>query len=359
MANLGLVVASDIANALLTDYVKSDSLSQTTQDKPLLRVLYDKKEEFPGGKDNVSSPVKGVFMSDTVGFLQGYSEDDQLNFNQGDNTLRAAYPWKSIHSGLEITFDEMAKDGISIDDQGKTSEHKNASVVRIVTSLFKERIDDFGESWSRATNLMFWGDGSQDAKQIPGIRSLLTETPAVGSTGGLDRASNIWWRHRFLAGATAITASAENQTLTKTLRSELRQLCRYGGRPRVALCGSKFIDGLELEVHDKGLYSQEGFTNTGKTDAGMAQINMSYGVDRRAKDRLFFEYDPSLDDMGFAKRCYMIDTNRIRFRPMTGELNKLWVPARPYNYMVFFKSMTTKGAMEATQLNSSGIYEVN
>lgn len=352
MATLGLSIANDIANGLLAFYVKKGALSQTTQDKPLLRTLRGKMDPFPGGNLTVSDPVQGVYMSDTPGFLQGYQEDDQLNFEQASNLLRTSYTWKEIHAGLEVSWTEMKKDGITVTDNNKMSQHKNIEVVRIVTSLFQNRLEDWGESWARTTNYMLWQDGSQDPKQIPGIRSILTDTPTIGVTGGLSRATYIWWRHRTLIAAnnTAIAASAENQTLTKTLRSEWRQLSRYGGKPRVALCGSKFIDALELEVQDKGIYTQEGFTNAGQTDIGMAKINM--------KDLGTFEYDPTLDDLGLAKRCFMMDTKRIKLRPMEGEDNKLMVPERPYNYFVFFKSMTFTGVMVATQLNSSAIYEV-
>jgi hypothetical protein len=366
MATLGLSVANDIANAILTFYVKKGALAQTIQDKPLLRILREKMEDFPAGKDNVSLPVQGSYMSDSNP-LQGYSEDDQLSFNQANSLLRVAYPWKETHFGLEVSWTELKKDGITITDNNRMSEHKNAAVVRIIDSLFKNRLDDWAESWARLQNQMLWGDGSQDPKQIPGLRSILTETPSTGSTGGLDRGANVWWRHRglFSGNNSAITASAENQTLTKTLRSEMRQLMRYGAGPTKALCGSKFIDALELEVQDKGVYTQEGFVNSGKTDAGIAKISMSsdYGAStidrRRGKKKLEFEYDPTLDDLGLAKRAYFIDTDHIKLRPMEGEDNKLLTPERPYNYFVFFKSMTFTGALVADQLNTSAIYEVN
>src|SRR6266536_4110716 len=73
---LGLSVASDIASAALTFYVRGAALEQTMQDRPLLRILNAAKETFPGGKDNISLPVQGAFMSDTAGFFAGYSEDD-------------------------------------------------------------------------------------------------------------------------------------------------------------------------------------------------------------------------------------------------------------------------------------------
>lgn len=354
MTTLGMTVAADIANGLLSDYVKGDALKQTVQDKPLLRILMEHSETFPGGKDVVSSPVQGAFMSDNPGFLQGYSEDDQLTFNQAANLLRCAYSWYEMHSGLEITHTEFKKDGISFTEDDKQSEHKDAKVVRIVTSLIQNRIDDFGESWSRAINNTLWSDGSQDPKQTPGIFALLPDNPSAGTTGTLSRSTYPWWRHRVRVGGSAITASAENQTLTKTLRTENRQLRRYGGRPDYALCGSSFMDALELEVGEKGLYTQDGNWAKKKTDINIKGVTMSGKM-----GNVEFEYDPTLDDKGFAKRCYMFDSRRLRLRPMDTEWNKLITPARPYQYMVFFQSMICTFALECTQMNANGIYEIN
>ena len=116
------------------------------------------------------------------------------------------------------------------------------------------------------------------------------------------------------------------------------------------LCGSAFIEALELEVQEKGIYTQSGFTNEGKNDIGMAQIRMNgLGV---------FEYDPTLDDLGLSKRCYVIDPRRLRLYPMEGEDNKVLTPDRPYNYAVFFRSMTWTGGLCCSQLNANGVYEV-
>lgn len=349
-AVLGLSVAADLANQLLKFYIKTKALAQTTQDKPLLRILRDKQKTFPGGLSVISEAVQGVFMSDTAGFFAGYSEDDALVFTQAQNVLRAEYNWFEHHSGLEISWTELKKDGITILDSMEEREHSNADAVRITTGVLKNRVEDFGESWSRKMNSTLWADGSQDAKATPGILSILTDTPASGTTGGLNRATYSWWRHRALVGGQKITASETAQTLTRILRSEVRQLRRYGGKPSVLLCGSQFIEALELEVQAKGVYTQEGFKNEGKTDIGMAKISMM-GLGT-------FEYDPTLDDLGFAKRCYMIDPAHLQLRPMQMEDNKVLHPERPYNCAVYLQSMTWTGGLTANQLNCHGVYEV-
>lgn len=348
MGVLSMSVASDLAYQLLKFYVKTGALSQTTQDKPLVRELRASQKTFPGGTA-ISEPVRGAFMSDTSTYFVGYSEDDALTFMQSQNVLRAEVSWYEHHAGLEITWTELKKDGITVTDAGTTSEHAGADAVRITTGVLKSRIEDFGESWARAFNSTLWNDGSQDAKAVPGLRAFLTDTPAVGTTCGLARASYTWWRHRALVGSDKIVASASGQTLTKQLRAEVRQLRRYGGNPTLLLAGSDFIAALELEVHEKGIYTQEGFANAGKTDIGMAKISMR-GVGT-------FEYDPTMDDIGWGKRAVFIDRKHLVLRPMVGEDNKVSKPERPYNCAVYLQSMFWTGGLIANQLNCHGVYE--
>lgn len=347
---LGLAVANDIASAALTYFVRGKGLSQTMQSRPLLSWLKSGQKAFGGGKDKVSEPVQGAYMSDTAGFLTGYSEDDTLTFAQAANLLRAEFSWKEVHAGLIITWTELKKDGITVTDNQKTSKHSEAELTQL-TSILQNRLDDFGESYARTNNTMLWADGTADAKKVPGITALLTDTPTLGTTGGLSRVTYGWWRHRTLIGAAKITPSPTSQTLCKTLRKELRQLTRYGGKPNKALCGSLFIEALEAEIEKKGSYTQDGFLKSGSTDLGMGKVRMT-GLGE-------FEYDPTLDDMGYESRCYVMDSRRITLRPMQGEDNKVITPERPYNYFVFLKSMTWTGALQCTQLNSCGIYEVD
>lgn len=349
MGALGLVVAQDLANLVLDHYERSKVTMQTNQDKPLVMALNANKKEFAAGKTYISEPIQGTVMSDTPGFLQGYSEDDALNFEQAQNALRAQYPWKEVAASLIISHTELKRDGITISDNQKESTHSGRD-IDILTEILENRIEDFSESWDRTFNYMLWQDGSQDAKKIPGLFSMLTDTGNQGTLGGQSRATYWWWQQRVLAGNTKITVSPSAQTLTRRLRSEVRQLIRYGMKPDQIQCGSQFIDGLELEVQEKGVYTMEGFRDEGKTDVGMAKIRMrGLGV---------FEYDPTLDDMGLSKRAYIWSSKAIQLRPMAQEDGKMLTPARPYQYMVFLQTKTWTGAMTCKQLNCNGVYEI-
>lgn len=346
---LGIPVATDVASAVLQHYERGKTLAQTVQDRPLLRVLGENQKDFPAGLQYVVEQVQGMFMSDTPGFLQGFTADQALSFSQAQNILQAQYPWKEVAANLWINETELKKAGISITDHQEEHEHPGRE-IDVLTDLLENRIEDFEESWDRTINLMYWQDGTQDSLKVPGLMSLLYDNANQGTTGGLARGTYWWWQNRALVGSNKLVASPSDQTMSRRLRSELRQLRRYQGKPTTALCGSQFLDALELEVSEKGIYTMEGFTKEGKNDMGMARIRMlGLGV---------FEYDPTMDDLGWGKRCVVLDTRRIRKRPMAQEDAKIRTPERPYQYLVFMHTKTHTAALEATQLNSHGVYEV-
>lgn len=348
-AALGTSVANDIVNAALIWYVRGKGLSQTTQDKPLLAWLRANKKQFASGNLQISEPITGSYMSDTPGFIQGFSEDDSINFNQSSNILRAVYNWKETICSLIITWTELLKDGVSIVDDtkgGRVKEHAERAMT-VLTPMLESRMDDFGESMSRGYNLMYWQDGSQDAKQVPGILSILTDIPATGTTGGLNRATYPWWRHRVKLD---LAPSAQNSTMIQFFNSELVQLKRFGGKPNKALCGSQFLDALRLELFAKGYFTMNGFKGETATDLGMGGVHIS-GMGQ-------FEYDPTLDSLGLSKRCYIMCSDRIKLWTMAEEDQKVLKPERPYQYLVYLHSVKCTGAMVCTQLNGNGVYAI-
>lgn len=337
----------NIANAALDFYLKGDAIKQSIQDRPLYDALKRGGKTFPGGKEFIRANVKGDYTT----FFSGYSHDDTVSYANPANLKQLNYSWRELHAGISLTHTELKNDGISVvDTNGESVSMHSDREMTAITNLLDDKLDDMAEGSARSMNEIMWRDGSQSAKVFPGVQSIISLTPTSGTTGGIDRAGNIWWRNRALVGASKITASASLQTLSKTMRSEVRQLRRYGGKPSLLLCGSQFIDALELEVSEKGVYTQEGFTNSGKTDIGMADISMR-GVGK-------FVYDPTLDDLGFGKYCYAIDPKHLYLDTMDGEDMKQHAPARPPEKYVMYRGVTYTGGMVADQLNCHGVYQV-
>jgi hypothetical protein len=340
---------SNISAAALDFYIKGKPLAQTLQDRPLLKAIMSGKKSFPGGQGLIRRNVKGEYTT----ALSGYDGDDVISFKNPANQRQINFPWRELHGGISMTMTELKKDGISVVDSmtGKsTTEHSEAEMTRI-SSLLEDKMDDMTEGVARSLNSIGWLDGTQDSKVFPGVTAFLADSPTSGVVAGIDRGTTTWWRNRAITAASggAIAASTANQTLTTTLRYEVRQLKRYGGRPSLLLAGSGFLQKLEQEVFAKGNYTQTGFQNKGATDIGLADIEMR-GVGS-------FVYDPSLDDLGRTNYCYFIDPKHLYLMVMDGEDMKKHNPARPYDQFVIYQGVTWTGALIVDQLNCHGVYQ--
>jgi len=342
-----------IANAALDFYIKGEAFDQTTQDKPLLAALRGKQKTFPGGKEKISVPVVGDYLNSDSNFFKGFSGTDSVTFQNPAYLKRAAYGYKEIHAGITISFSELKADGITILDSafGEKPSQVSGRDVTSLTSLLDHKLHSMAEGWSRKMNEMLWLDGTADAKLVPGILAYITDAVTTGTIGGINRATSTWWRNRPL-----ITTTAGSDALTTALRKEVRQLTRYGGKPNLILCGSKFLDALEAEVAAKSQYSQTGIA--GNRDLSAPKLSLN-GIGTVV-------YDPTLDDLqtiiggaiDYSKRCYFIDTDAIQLYAMEGEDNKVHAPARPEDKYALYRSMTWTGGTVVKRMNSCGVYAV-
>lgn len=339
---------NNITASALDFHIKGKAFAQSIQEKPLLNALEKKKKTFPGGKGNITVPI----VSDFTTAIAGFTHNDTVSYANPANTKRASYAWKEIHAGISLTLTELKIDGLSVTDSlngDSTSKHSERDLT-VLTGLLEQKLFDMSEGWSRTFNSMLWKDGTQDAKQVAGLKSLIVDDPTTGTCGGLDRATNTFWRNRSAVGTNKLTYVSGSQVISKYLRNEVRQLTRFGGKPSLILCGSGFLQKLEAEIESKGLYTQQGFIKNGTTDIGISKIAM-LGVGE-------FQYDPTLDDLNETNRAYFIDESNIGLYTMDGEDKKTHSPARPHDQYVLYRAMTWTGGLVARQLNGCGVYEV-
>jgi hypothetical protein len=339
----------NIANAALDFHLHGPALDSSVQDKPLLAAFKKAQKTFPGGKGNITIPVKG----DRTSAIMGYTHDDTVTYQNPANIKRATYPWKEIHAGISFTNTELKVDGISVVDSlsGKNTVEHTERELTALTGILEDKLDDLTKGFNESFERMLYLDGTQDSKQVPGLAAIVAQTNTTGLTGGIDRGANTWWRNRSLVGASKIVSSTANQTLTKKLRSEVRLLRRFGGRPNLLLCGSTFLDKLEAEMHEKGNYTLSGWAQSGKNDIALAMISMKGVGD--------FQYAPTLDDLGLADFVYILDTNHLKLYVMDGEDMKAHAPARPFDKYVYYRAVTWTGGLCADQLNCHGVYQVS
>jgi hypothetical protein len=362
---------ASIANSALDYYFnKGGQFDQTVQDKPLLSLLEGRKKTFPGGKGNISLAIVGSYGDGSGNdVVKGYTHNDAVGFYTPANIKRANFPWREHHIGLTLTHTELKIDGISVVDTNgeKTTEHSKRELT-VLVNLLEQKLFSLGEQYARTMNLLLWGDGTSDAKALAGMRSIIKDNPAVGVVGGIDQTAATgfnWWRNKAYTAAMAaqigtvpgdaisgggpITSNTANGgALLQQLQKIYFQLIRYGGKPSVALAGSSFIDALMVERRANGSYTMTGFSQS--QDISSGDIVLPGGTK--------VQYDPTLDDLGFAKRMYWFDPKCIFLMAMEDEWRKDHTPARPYNIFVLYKSITSTGQMVASQLNSSAVIDI-
>lgn len=345
---------ASIANAALDYYLqRGEVISQTLEDKPLLRMMDAKAKTFPGGKGNVSLAVKGTYTTT----LAGYEHTDQVSYAEPDNLLRVNYPWKEHHAGITISFTELKHDGITVSDSatGENTSNHSGRDKHVLVNILQDKLEDMVEGYQRGMNDILFGDGTANSgKVFAGIQAIIKDDPTTGNVGGLlqtDASGNTWWRNRKTID---LATTATGQELTDHLHQEMRQLRRFGGSPDIAVCGSAFLDRLVTELKNKGNYTQTGWSSSGATDISVADI--SYGG-------LKFLYEPKLDSLTISgaeptKRCYIIDSSKLYLHYMTGEKMKRHSPARPHDYYSIYRAITTTVTLCASQLNCHGVYEI-
>lgn len=234
--NLSAATLDLIYNTTLESFIRDEMFAQADQDTPTLKVMREKKKTFPGGE---GLKLTGIASFDYTADWEIFSGEDQLHFNEFNNAKRFTYNGIENHLGMKLTFTELKAAGFMITDANtkgsmdfkraaKTDQNK---IVDYIETKLKEQDFSATQSFSKKR---IWSDGSNGFIGVPGI---VTQSPSTGVTGGLSRVTNEKWRNRSLVGASKINVSATDQTLTQTMRNEMRQLRRYGGKPDFVACG--------------------------------------------------------------------------------------------------------------------------
>lgn len=345
---------ANINNASLEKFIEKGTVfKQNVANKPMLKAFDEARGSFSGGNNYVSIGVKS---GQGGGSLAGYTHDDQLTHYNPATNKRAKYAWKEHYIGQVMTHTELKIDGIEVVESGSSVETSKVDgrEDHVLANLLDEKNDDLGEDYAKSLDTLLHGDGTTDTKALAGIRSLILDNPVTGTTGGINRASNSWWRNRILttSGGGVVTSSTSGGgALLQALQKELRLLGKFaqGGTRWRFFAGSDFYDAMEKELRANGNYTLDGFMREGATDGGMAPIKF------KGKP---IEWDPTLDDLSRGKFMYVVDMRRIRLLYMNGQRMKKHNPARPYDRLVMYNGISTTAVLIAQQLNTSAVYEI-
>lgn len=332
------------AKSALNNYLKNDPIDQIVTEQPLRALLVAGKKTFPGAKQYIVEQLRKDYGSN----LQAYRMDATVTYNSRDPLAQAEYPWTNYHDGFGMTEDEMRMNGIVLTDD-RESKASDAEAIQL-TNMLKEYYEDLRLGAQANFDVKLHLDGTAAADDIVGLDALIATNPLTGIVGGIDRATNPWWRNY---AKTAIVAA----NVVQEMDVAWRECTKHGGMPTHILCGSAFLDNYRKNAKDE---IQRHVIITGQTKT------LDPSVSGLAYNNVPLVWDPTFDNLDavyapaipWAKRCYFINSKHLTLRPADGGE---WIarhPKRPAEKYVHYRAVTWTGGMTMNRANAHGVLAI-
>ncbi|HFE45911.1 MAG TPA: phage major capsid protein [Nannocystis exedens] len=342
--------------AAIDFYQRNKLVDNYNTARPLLKKLKAKQKPFPGGKQYV---VEQLRKSNTSNF-QWFNGSTIVTYNKRRNIEQAQFEWRSAHDGFALDEDRLIQNGITIDDDKPGQNFSKAEKVQL-TNLLDEEVEALGLGFEEKFDQALHLDGTQSSDAVTGLDALISLTPATGTVGGIDASANGWWRNHAATGLTTATTTGD---ILDKMEIAWRACIRNGGMPDFILAGSDFVDGLRnfmlktfgrVNFHhmaEKGF--EAGAGHDSGVDTGLKFHNVPIIWDPVFAD-LDTLYSPAT---AWEKRCYFLNTNHLRLRPVEGQDMKTRKPPRAYDKYEYYWGLTWRGSLCTNRRNAHAVLAI-
>lgn len=215
--------------------------------------------------------------NDTFMYYSGY---EILNVSPSDVLTAAEYNWKQAAVVVTISGEQQ---------------RKNSGRERMIR-LISARVRNAEKTMVNNTSIGIYSDGTGSAgKQFGGLQLLVADNPATGTVGGIDRATNSFWRNQVETGVTGSTniQAKMNDAWLKTVRG--------ADRPTIIVADSVFFNYFKASLQTIQRINQPERGTSGFTSLEYAGTNGSAPV--------------MYDDTCPASHMYMLNSDYIFWRP--------------------------------------------
>lgn len=323
-------------------YVKNKPIDQVAVERVWLDRLMKGKKSFPGGKQYVTEQLRFRYQSN----FQWFNGSSVVTYNRRHINEQTQFAWRSAHDGMSLDEDRLVQNGIKVTDDGPGGNASGSEVMQL-TNLLSEMTEALRLGFEEKFSTYLFLDGTDSADAIAGLDALVPLS-SYGTVGGLSQTANPWWQNFKITGLTTTTTTG---TILTNMEVAYRACVKNGGKPNAMLAGSSFIDGLrDFMLTTYGTLNWEGMQER-VIEAGTKQLTF-HGVP--------IEWVPEWDDLdavdgpsvSWKKRCYFLNMNHIKLRPIEGQDMLTRKPPRPYDRYEYYWGLTWRGALTANRLNA-------
>jgi hypothetical protein len=152
--------------------------------------------------------------------------------------------------------------------------------------------------------------------------------------------------------ATGLTTTTTTGTILNSMETTWRSCIRNGGKPDMILAGSSYIDGYRQFVMNTFGRMDFGPSNQKEIEGGTKSMTF-HGVE--------MQWSPEFADLDaryapatlWEKRCYFLNLQTIRLRPLAGHNMVTRKPPRAYDRYEYYFALTWRGAMTMNRSNAN------
>lgn len=336
--------------AVIDYYLKNDPIDQVNTERPLLKKLVGGKSPYVGGLQYVTEQLRIANDSN----FQSYFGDGTVTYNRKRTLSQAKYSWGSFHDGFGLNEDELAQAGITMTDDSSATPTASEKVA--LTNLLDENMATLKLGFEENFDLMLHRDGSASATDIAGLDALIKLDPTTSTViGTINQNTYTWWRnYAKLSINSGVPGNVVNE-----MEIAWRECMRYGGfRPDFILCGSSFLDAYRLDASNT--------VNRQLQKGGRGNTEVDASVDGVYFKGVPLVWDPVFDTLDtldapatpWKKRCYFINTQFLKLRPIKGHWMTPRTPPRVYDRYVHYWGLTSKAALTTGKRNAHAVLAI-
>jgi hypothetical protein len=256
-----------------------------------------------------------------------------------------------VYVQLGVAFSEMiiSKIGYSISPDGTSLDQAPQSDQLNLVNMVKEYLDDYYESWKQEMNLMMWNDGLAFPDAFPGIRTFVTSDVTTNrNVFGINQALVPLWRNNVAAN---IAVSPANRPIIEQIKKMARLSTIYGpANEKIAVCGGDFFDALTKEFENNSTYGQDKPSGV----AGMQDHTIRTAFLANVQPT----YDPTLDKIGEAKSCYLIDKTAIKPLVFSGADRRKIKTQSPHDQLNLYMAEVSALCLSYNRRNTSAFLSI-
>lgn len=341
-----------IGHYSIANFAKNDPIDQVNWERPFFSALVKNKQEDVGGNQFWSENI--YVSNDSNG--QNYFGADQVSYNSRDPGRLTQFAWYNYHNGFGFDEDTLKANGI-IKTDDREAVASGAEKVMLSNRL-KQAYYSMKMGSQEDLDIEFHLDGSQSDKAVPGLDHIVSLTPAVGVVGGIDPATALYWRNNTALGIVHTTPADGN--INAAMKKMWRANTRFGGMaPNLIIAGQAFIEALEAENR---VVTQPFVTVTGKTgtDFDGAVRNTFFNGIPVIWDPTFDTIDDRFGPVAtpWTNRAYMLNTNALTLRPISGYWMLDRKPPRVYDRYVHYWGKTSSYRLTTNRRNALAVLSI-